>query len=448
MSLNVADYKNHLVDLFETCVIRPERKDDVKWYADKCLARKQSYEAVAIPLDIPWYVIAIIHAMEASFSWYKWLANGNPLTGPCTDVPIGLGKGESFPISWERAATLSAQYDGLDKITDWSLGNLLYRVMCFNGTGYIAKGIETPYLWSFSNHYTKGKYVKDGPDGWDANAISEQCGAALVLKELEARGAIAIPRAPGASVPAPASREVGWHKLQLIVKGTGGNPAELPQIEVGFIGKIQGTNDDKIRSQVSLPVEFVRAWFSQFPNARDIRFAGEGEPWLGDLKPDTPPPATPASGAKKYLKCQRTGTTDDDDDLEILLLTMEGSSESWYVRSGARGRQVFQKGGTGEIPGTLYPAPQGEYSVKNIQWAAGKDNYDASLGAGLGPLFVPFEPCFSTARSAFGFHIDQNHDTSPGSAGCIVFLSLADLKSFVAALRKYDPTRFVIDWGL
>jgi lysozyme family protein len=40
--------------------------------------------------------------------------------------------------------------------------------------------VLTPYLWSFTNHYTKGKFVADGK--FDANAVSKQCGAAAILK--------------------------------------------------------------------------------------------------------------------------------------------------------------------------------------------------------------------------------------------------------------------------
>lgn len=289
MPTNIDAYKAHLCDLFSSVVVRESRKSEVKYYADKCIENRAKYEASGATIGVPWYVVAVIDALENTFG-NGWLANGDPLTGPTVRVPIGLGRGENFPISWARGAELSMKKDGLHEITDWSLGNLLYRVMLYNGTGYISKGIETPYLWSFCTHYTKGKYVKDGPEGWDANAVSKQCGAAVILWELGRRGVISIPRAPGAT-PARLAENVGWHKLQLIVTGQGGNPAELPKIEIGFSAKLAGTNDDYLRSRVEMPVEFVRAWFAQFPNARDIRFEGEGSAWPGDLAPGETPPA-------------------------------------------------------------------------------------------------------------------------------------------------------------
>lgn len=165
-----------------------------------------------------------------------------------------------------------------------------------------------------------------------------------------------------------------------------------------------------------------------------------------DGKVEPKPEPKPDPKKDFYLKVIRTGRVENN--LEKLLLTMEGSTEKWFVNSGAPGKQVFLQGGTGELPQTLYPAPEGKYTVEDISWAGGKDNYDASHGEGLGPVFVPFEPQFNTKRGAFGFHLDSNRANSPGSAGCMVFSTLDDLKSFVAALRKYDPKLFVVDWGL
>ena len=52
--------------------------------------------------------------------------------------------------------------------------------------------MPSPYLWSFSNHYARGKYVADGH--FSATAVSQQCGAALLLKRLAAtNGRVALP---------------------------------------------------------------------------------------------------------------------------------------------------------------------------------------------------------------------------------------------------------------
>ena len=75
-------------------------------------------------------------------------------------------------------------------MADWSLERLLYELEGYNGWGYrlFHAHVKSPYLWSFSNHYTSGKYVADGR--WSDTAVSRQCGAALIIKRLEQRSEI------------------------------------------------------------------------------------------------------------------------------------------------------------------------------------------------------------------------------------------------------------------
>ena len=51
--------------------------------------------------------------------------------------------------------------------------------------------VLTPYLWSFSNHYKKGKFVKDGK--FDPEFVSKQCGAAVILKLMSAENDVTFP---------------------------------------------------------------------------------------------------------------------------------------------------------------------------------------------------------------------------------------------------------------
>jgi lysozyme family protein len=65
---------------------------------------------------------------------------------------------------------------------------MLYLLEAYNGFGYRPRGVPTPYLWSFSNLYRSGKYVADGK--FDRNAVSKQCGAAVMLRVLQERGQV------------------------------------------------------------------------------------------------------------------------------------------------------------------------------------------------------------------------------------------------------------------
>ena len=64
--------------------------------------------------------------------------------------------------------------------------HMLYLLEKYNGFGYRNMGKATPYLWSFSNLYEKGKYVADGR--FDPEAVSKQCGAGVMLKALLDQG--------------------------------------------------------------------------------------------------------------------------------------------------------------------------------------------------------------------------------------------------------------------
>jgi cell wall-associated NlpC family hydrolase len=66
---------------------------------------------------------------------------------------------------------------------------VLYKLEEYNGFGYrnLRPAIASPYLWSFSNHYARGKFVADGR--FSPTAVSQQCGAAVLLKRLAQTGA-------------------------------------------------------------------------------------------------------------------------------------------------------------------------------------------------------------------------------------------------------------------
>lgn len=142
---------------------------------------------------IPWYFIACVHYLECSLSFKKHLHNGDPLTGYTVHVPAHRPKvGHPPPFTFEESAFDALKLMKYDQVTNWSLPFILQKLEGYNGFGYNKRGVHTPYLWSYSNHYTKGKYVKDGV--FDANAVSSQLGAAVILKRMEQRGLISIPR--------------------------------------------------------------------------------------------------------------------------------------------------------------------------------------------------------------------------------------------------------------
>lgn len=176
--------------LYKTCITNQDRFDAVDGLVDTLLAHRNRYEAVGGELEIPWYFIAAIHNMEGSQDFTTHLHNGDPLTDRTRHVPAGRPPRGTPPFTWEESAEDALRLRRLDRVRDWSLPRLLYELEGYNGWGYrlYHPHVLSPYLWSWSNHYTSGKYIADGR--WSDTARSKQCGAAVLLHRMEERGEI------------------------------------------------------------------------------------------------------------------------------------------------------------------------------------------------------------------------------------------------------------------
>lgn len=180
--------------LFETCVIRSDKANEVRWYTSKLTdpARRERYQKIEDEICVPWYFVGIIHGMECGFDFNKHLHNGDPLRFKTVQIPKGRPATWNPPSDWHSSAVDALRYDKFADLTDWELPRMLYRWEAYNGwRSRLLYKINTPYLWSFSNHYSKGKFVADNV--WDGNAVSKQCGAGVMLKAIIQQGAIGQP---------------------------------------------------------------------------------------------------------------------------------------------------------------------------------------------------------------------------------------------------------------
>ena len=179
-------------DLYTHTEISLDRLPEVENIIDEILKYKPRYQSVGEPLGIPWYFVGIIHNMECSRQFSKHLHNGDPLTARTIQVPKGRPKTGQPPFSWEDGAKDALMCKNLDKINDWSLARILYELERYNGWGYrlYHPHVYSPYLWSCSNKYSKGKYIADGT--WSDTAVSKQIGAAILLRRLEERNEIIL----------------------------------------------------------------------------------------------------------------------------------------------------------------------------------------------------------------------------------------------------------------
>lgn len=171
--------------------IRPERLASIRIRAADILQphRRQRYETVQSHTEIPWIVIACLHSLEADLSFRGHLHNGDPLTARTVRVPAGRPRTSSPPFSWEDSAVDALERKRTSEISDWSVPECLFYFERYNGWGYRNGGgrnttpqSRSPYLWSFTTHYERGKFIRDHV--FDINAVSRQMGAAALLRVL------------------------------------------------------------------------------------------------------------------------------------------------------------------------------------------------------------------------------------------------------------------------
>jgi lysozyme family protein len=192
-STSYGDLKDEYVACFQAAQPRPERAGDLDFYLATLKKHRDRYEAVGAPSGIPWYFIGCIHALEGGFDFNTHMFNGDPLTGRTVHVPRGQpeappANGERY--TWEESATAAMRLKDFHRERDWSLPRLLHRWEGYNGFGYRSRGVPTPYLWSFSTLYDKGRFVADHQ--FDPDARSRQAGAATMVKRLVAEGTVAL----------------------------------------------------------------------------------------------------------------------------------------------------------------------------------------------------------------------------------------------------------------
>ena len=105
------------------------------------------------------------------------------------------------------------------------------------------------------------------------------------------------------------------------------------------------------------------------------------------------------------------------------------------------------------MSGSFEPLPEGKWSLHDIEWRDGRDNYGGKVwNSGLGPakIRLDYKEPGMTQRSAIEIHIDWNrrHERGAGTAGCIGIHNVADFKILVGWLRETNPRDLFVDWGL
>jgi lysozyme family protein/cell wall-associated NlpC family hydrolase len=182
--------RNEYLHLFANMIKNQSRLDEVARIYRR-IARAENlnrYKQVEQMLGVPWFVIAIIHNLESEGRFDTHLHNGDPLTGRTIREPKGhpaldpaAGAGGCY--TWPESAVDALRYDKVDcwNKDDWTVPGIAFVLERYNGFGYRRRFpfVKSPYLWSFSNIYTKGKFRFDGE--FSTDEVSQQCGGMVLL---------------------------------------------------------------------------------------------------------------------------------------------------------------------------------------------------------------------------------------------------------------------------
>lgn len=169
-------------NLLATMEVRPSWEAGIERAARRLIVNRDRYQSVSDQTGVPWEMIAVIHNLEGGMNFGTHLHNGDSLQRKTVHVPKGRPQGTP-PFSWEESACDALTYEGFEKVNEWTDERICYELERYNGMGYRTRNKgNSPYLWSGTNHYTKGKFTSDGH--YDSNVVSEQIGAIPLLMKI------------------------------------------------------------------------------------------------------------------------------------------------------------------------------------------------------------------------------------------------------------------------
>jgi lysozyme family protein len=183
--------------------------------AQRLCAAKERYQGIASQTGVPWFVIAVIHEREASQRFDRQLGQGDALNRVSIHDPKGRGPFATFEAGALDALVKCGPYAA--RWSDWTAGGAMSLLEQYNGTGYAMKGLPSPYVWSGTDQYRSGKYIRDHV--FDPNVVDAQLGCAGLVLAMEAidpsiqfgkpTGAVAItpPGKPNLAVAPAAPRQ-------------------------------------------------------------------------------------------------------------------------------------------------------------------------------------------------------------------------------------------------
>lgn len=215
--------------------VKPDREREVRSAATRLLRDKEIYLRVELATHVPAAALMALAEREMTGNLHCYLGNGQRLTQRTTIVPKGRGPFPDTPDGFVAGCLDALAIDKLDQVwktsKGWTLPRFCYESEEWNGWGYRARGIPSPYVFGATTVQRPGKFPRDHV--FDATMMDPQIGTLALVRELvlidpslaffDHAPSIEVPSTPAAAAPHPVMGTVNvkWvqnalNKLKLV----------------------------------------------------------------------------------------------------------------------------------------------------------------------------------------------------------------------------------------
>ena len=165
------------------CVPNPNRVDEIDHVARRLTQPGPlgHYADVTARIAVPVVVQATICEREDGNDFTKSPAQGDPWNARSIHVPKNRGPFASWVDAAVDAWSVCDRLNVLS-VPEWTLPYACFKWEFYNGGGYRAHGIRTPYVVGGTNLQQPGKYVSDGV--FDNTHMDTQLGALPVAMRM------------------------------------------------------------------------------------------------------------------------------------------------------------------------------------------------------------------------------------------------------------------------
>lgn len=178
--------KANYVALAAHATIVPAREHELSVACERLIKDKEIYRRVENVTEVPAAALMALAEREMQGNLHCYFGNGQRLTMRTTIVPIGRGPFPDTPDGFVKGCLDAIHLDGLDQVVRkygrWTLPLFCYESESWNGWGYRARGIPSPYVFGATTVQRPGKFPRDHV--FDPNMIDPQLGTLAIVEEL------------------------------------------------------------------------------------------------------------------------------------------------------------------------------------------------------------------------------------------------------------------------